>query len=86
MHLLMIAQVDTLRISVMDIVTRRTISLDRHREWHFNCFYVRFSIETSHNATANNQDDILEPLFDRFERYFLSEHTDEESKQSQYRD
>lgn len=29
-------------------------------------------------ATANNKDDILEPLFDRFERYFLSEYTDEE--------
>jgi hypothetical protein len=29
---------------------------------------------------------ISEPLFDRFERYFLSEQTDEESKQSQYRD
>ncbi|MFZ0896483.1 MAG: hypothetical protein WAZ77_18435 [Candidatus Nitrosopolaris sp.] len=59
--------------------------MDRYSERHFNCFYVRFSIETSHNATANNKDDI-EPLFDRFGRYFLSEHTDEESKQSQYRD
>ena len=29
-------------------------------------------------ATANNKDDILEPLFDRFERYFLSEYTDDE--------
>ena len=29
-------------------------------------------------ATANNKDDILEPLFDRFERYFLSGYTDEE--------
>jgi MoxR-like ATPase len=29
-------------------------------------------------ATANNKGDILEPLFDRFERYFLSEYTDEE--------
>jgi holliday junction DNA helicase RuvB len=31
-------------------------------------------------ATANNKEDILEPLFDRFERYFLSEYTDEEFK------
>jgi MoxR-like ATPase len=31
-------------------------------------------------ATANNKDDILEPLYDRFERYFLSEYTDEEFK------
>jgi MoxR-like ATPase len=29
-------------------------------------------------ATANNKHDILDPLFDRFERYFLSEYTDEE--------
>ncbi|MDQ6863047.1 MAG: ATP-binding protein [Thermoproteota archaeon] len=29
-------------------------------------------------ATANNKEDIVEPLFDRFERYFLSEYTDEE--------
>jgi Holliday junction DNA helicase RuvB len=29
-------------------------------------------------ATANNKHYILEPLFDRFERYFLSEYTDEE--------
>jgi ATP-dependent Lon protease len=29
-------------------------------------------------ATANNKEDILEPLFDRFERYFLSEYTDDE--------
>ena len=31
-------------------------------------------------ATANNKDDILEPLFDRFERYFLSEYSDDEFK------
>jgi MoxR-like ATPase len=29
-------------------------------------------------ATANKKEDILEPLIDRFERYFLSEYTDEE--------
>jgi len=29
-------------------------------------------------ATANNKEDILDPLFDRFERYFISEYTDEE--------
>ena len=31
-------------------------------------------------ATANNKDDILEPLFDRFERYFLHEYSDDEFK------
>jgi MoxR-like ATPase len=31
-------------------------------------------------ATANNKDDILEPLYDRYERYFLTEYTDEEFK------
>jgi holliday junction DNA helicase RuvB len=31
-------------------------------------------------ATANNKDDILEPLFDRFERYFLSNFSDDEFK------
>jgi len=31
-------------------------------------------------ATANNKEDILEPLFDRFERYFLTGYTDEEFK------
>jgi len=29
-------------------------------------------------ATANSKEDVLDPLFDRFERYFLSEYTDEE--------
>jgi len=32
-------------------------------------------------ATANNKQDILEPLFDRFETYFLTEYTDEEFRQ-----
>lgn len=31
-------------------------------------------------ATANNRDDILEPLVDGFERYFLSEYSDDEFK------
>jgi holliday junction DNA helicase RuvB len=31
-------------------------------------------------ATANNKEHILEPLFDRFERYFLGEYTDDEFK------
>jgi holliday junction DNA helicase RuvB len=31
-------------------------------------------------ATANNKDDILEPLFDRFERYFLPAYSDNEFK------
>ena len=29
-------------------------------------------------ATANNKDDILEPLFDRFERYCLTTYSDDE--------
>ena len=29
-------------------------------------------------ATANNKDDLLEPLIDRFETYFLTEYTDDE--------
>src|SRR5205807_15389 len=32
-------------------------------------------------ATANNKDDILEPLFDRFETYFLAEYTDNEFRE-----
>jgi Holliday junction DNA helicase RuvB len=32
-------------------------------------------------ATANDKDDLLEPLFDRFERYFLTEYTDSEFKE-----
>jgi len=31
-------------------------------------------------ATANNKEDILEPLFDRFERYFLGQYSDYEFK------
>ena len=31
-------------------------------------------------ATANNKEDILEPLFDRFERYFLGQYSDDEFK------
>jgi MoxR-like ATPase len=31
-------------------------------------------------AAANNKEDILEPLFDRFERYFLGEYNDDEFK------
>jgi holliday junction DNA helicase RuvB len=31
-------------------------------------------------ATANDKEDLLDPLFDRFERYFLSEYSDDEFK------
>jgi MoxR-like ATPase len=32
-------------------------------------------------ATANNKQEILEPLFDRFETYFLTEHTDDQFRE-----